>query len=172
MWPPFHFRNTWQKVQRLVHVNPLTLGCQFSYCFCRLAPIVSKAFCGLIDRGSAQKTQSLNTHIAHDIHSAAKSLTFSLDLTKQPWWKNEHWGQSYSVKGSSWRSKQWLTLLNIQVKETSVRWLQWHITVDNFSIFRHFFLLKSKAGFGKIAAARQVEILMRVNQYGMKNSRI
>lgn len=123
MWPLFHFRNKWQKVQRLVHVNPLTLGCQFSYCFCRLAPIVSKAFCGLIDRGSAQKTQNLNTHIAHDIHSAAKSFPFSLDLTKQPYWKNEHWRQFYPVKGSLWRSKQCLTLFNIQVKETSMPWL-------------------------------------------------
>lgn len=35
-----------------------------------------------------------------------------------------------------------------------------------------FFLVKSRAGFGKIEAAPQVEILMRVNQYGMKNSRI
>lgn len=33
-------------------------------------------------------------------------------------------------------------------------------------------LAKSKAGFGKTAAAPQVEIWMKVNQYGMKNSRI
>lgn len=32
----------------------LTLGCQFSYCFWRLAPMVSRAFCGLMDRGSVE----------------------------------------------------------------------------------------------------------------------
>lgn len=40
------------------------------------------------------------------------------------------------------------------------------------SASKKIFLVKSKAGFGKIAAAPQAEILMRVNQYGMKNSRI
>lgn len=35
----------------------LTLGCQFSYCFCKFAPMVSRAFWGPIDRGSKkQKT--------------------------------------------------------------------------------------------------------------------
>lgn len=44
-----------KKEEGAVGVNLLTRGCQFSYCFCRLAPIVSKAFCGLIDKGSRSK---------------------------------------------------------------------------------------------------------------------
>lgn len=36
----------------------LTLGCQFSYCFCKFAPMVSRAFWGPIDRGSKKQ----NTH--------------------------------------------------------------------------------------------------------------
>lgn len=35
----------------------LTRGCQFSYCFCKFAPMVSRAFCGPIDRGSAEATE-------------------------------------------------------------------------------------------------------------------
>lgn len=32
----------------------LTLGCQFSYCFCKFAPMVSRAFWGPIDKGSVE----------------------------------------------------------------------------------------------------------------------
>lgn len=42
------------------HVDSLTLGCQFSYCFCRLAPMVSRAFCGLMDRGSGTKNKEIS----------------------------------------------------------------------------------------------------------------
>lgn len=45
------------------------------------------------------------------------------------------------------------------------------VEVVRFSI-KGTFLIKSEAGYGKIAAAAKVEILMRVNQYGMKKSRI
>lgn len=51
-------------VQRLLEIRrcylprkdaqSLTRGCQFSYCFCRLAPMVSRAFWGPIDKGSEE----------------------------------------------------------------------------------------------------------------------
>lgn len=49
-------RSPLQETQRTAD-RRLTRGCQFSYCFCKFAPMVSRAFCGPIDRGSEGATE-------------------------------------------------------------------------------------------------------------------
>lgn len=57
--------NSSRLVQRLFESSScLTLGCQFSYCFCRLAPMVSRAFWGPIDKGSEEaRREALQLHV-------------------------------------------------------------------------------------------------------------